>query len=139
MDRQILETLEDPYDEKDYLVKTISPEFTCLCPDKRDQPDFATITLLYVPRDLLIELKSLKYYYVNYRDKEIYHEEATNMILEDLVETIDPRFMRVKSDWNIRGGITTIVETEYSAEDWNKQISDLEIKGSMNTASQGKN
>lgn len=139
MDRQILEPLENPYDDKDYLIKTVSQEFTCLCPGKRDQPDFATIQVLYVPNKFLIELKSLKYYFVNYRDKEIYHEEATNMILEDLVKTINPWFMRVRGDWNVRGGITTIVETEYTDEDWKGDISDLEVSESRSTASQGKN
>ena len=66
----------------------------------------------------MVELKSLKYYIVNYRNQEIYHEPATNKILDDLVKILDPYFMKVKGDWNIRGGIKTIVETEYISDDY---------------------
>jgi len=133
-----LETIENKYAEKEYKVKIICPEFTCLCPGKRDQPDFATITIIYIPGDYLIELKSLKYYIVDYRDVEVYHEEATNKILDDLVKVLKPRYMRVRGDWNIRGGITTIVETEYSAEDWKGDPAEAEIKNFENTAVKSK-
>ncbi len=133
-----LETIENKYAEKEFKVKIICPEFTCLCPGKRDQPDFATITITYIPRDLLIELKSLKYYIVDYRNIEIFHEEATNKILNDLVKVLKPRYMKVRGDWNIRGGITTIVETEYMAEDWKGDPSEIEIENFENTASKDK-
>ncbi len=123
-----LKTLEDEYKEEDYRVKIICPEFTCLCPDKPDQPDFATISITYIPDELLIELKSLKYYIVDYRDKEIYHEAATNKILNDLVETVDPKYMKVRADWNVRGGITTIVEKEYVCDEYDKDPKQVEIK-----------
>ncbi|MFO7792781.1 MAG: preQ(1) synthase [Candidatus Saliniplasma sp.] len=136
MESSELKTIENKYSNKEYKVKITCPEFTCLCPNKRDQPDFATITITYVPREMLIELKSLKYYIVSYRGVEIYHEEATNKILNDLVEVLNPRFMKVRGDWNIRGGITTIVETEYAAEDWGGAPSEIKVKELENTASQ---
>lgn len=139
MDKEILETIEDRYLEEEYKIKTVNPEFTCLCPDKRDQPDFAVISIIYVPRDLLIELKSLKYYFVNYRDVEIYHETATNKILEDLVDVIDPLYMKVIGDWNVRGGITTIVETEYRADDWGGDPDKVDFEERVDISSQGKN
>lgn len=123
-----LETIKNEYDEDEYRIKIICPEFTCLCPDKPDQPDFATISITYVPDELLIELKSLKYYFVGYRDKEIYHETATNKILNDLVEAVSPKYMKVRGDWNVRGGITTIVEKEFCKEDWDRDPEEVEIK-----------
>ncbi len=113
MDNEILKTIPNEDENKDYTIEITIPEFTCLCPEKRDQPDFAEITVTYVPDQRLIELKSLKYYIVNFRDKEIYHEKATNRILDDLVAALEPRYMKVKGDWKIRGGIKTIVEVEY--------------------------
>ncbi len=133
-DKMELETLENRHDDKDYKIKIISPEFTCLCPDKRDQPDFATITIIYIPDEYLIELKSLKYYFVGYRDKEIYHEEATNKILKDLVEELKPRYMRVRGDWNVRGGLTTIVETEYVRDDWDGDPEEVAVKNEEHTS-----
>ncbi len=116
MDKKLLETIPNEHMEKDYTITIRNPEFTCLCPEKRNQPDFAEITVEYIPDEFLIELKSLKYYIVNFRDKEIYHEAATNRILEDLVDVLKPRYLRVIGDWNVRGGIKTIVEVEYSSE-----------------------
>ncbi|MFO8109240.1 MAG: preQ(1) synthase [Thermoplasmata archaeon] len=113
MDKELLKTIPNENADKSYEVKIVIPEFTCLCPEKRDQPDFAEITIMYVPDELLIELKSLKYYIVHFRDKEVYHEAATNRILDDLVEVLKPRYMKVKGDWNVRGGIKTIVEVEH--------------------------
>ncbi len=129
-----LETLKNEYDEEDYRIKIICPEFTCLCPNKPDQPDFATISITYIPDDLLIELKSLKYYLVDYRDKEIYHEAATNKILNDLVEAVAPKFMRVRADWNVRGGITTIVEKEHMGENWDGDPGRVDIKTTGSTS-----
>ncbi len=113
MDIEILETIPNENNKRDYEVEITAPEFTCLCPDKRDQPDFATITITYAPHKKLIELKSLKYYLGRYRNEEIYHEEATNRILEDLLKVLKPRYIKVVGDWNIRGGIKTVVKVEY--------------------------
>ncbi len=113
MDQNLLETILNEYPGRDYEVEIRCPEFTCLCPGKRNQPDFAVITITYIPNKVLLELKSLKYYIVNFRNKEIFHEAATNKILEDLVEVLDPKYIRVYGEWNIRGGIKTNVEVEY--------------------------
>ncbi|MFP4051909.1 MAG: preQ(1) synthase [Thermoplasmata archaeon] len=123
-----IDVIENEYSDKEFKIKINTPEFTCLCPGKRDQPDFATIIITYIPKDYLMELKSLKLYYVSYRNIEIFHEEATNKILEDLVEAVKPRYMRVSGDWNIRGGITTNVETEYVDDDWEGDPKNVEIK-----------
>lgn len=125
-----LETIDDEYPEKEYKVKIRCPEFTCLCPGKPDQPDFATIIITYVPDEKLVELRSLKYYLFEYRDEEIYHEAATNKILEDLKEALEPRYIRVKGDWNVRGGIKTIVETEHVGEGWEGDPSEVELRSS---------
>ncbi len=129
-----LQTLENKHKDKDYKIKIMSPEFTCLCPDKRDQPDFATISITYVPDEYLIELKSLKYYFVGYRDEEIYHEEATNRILKDLIEVLEPKYIKVRGDWNVRGGITTIVETEHVKNGWEGDPDEIEVKNTGNTS-----
>lgn len=108
-----LEVVENEYPDRNTRLETVSPEFTCLCPGKRDQPDFGTIYIEYVPDETIIELKSLKYYLVSYRDVEIYHEPATNRILDDLVNACNPRWMRVTGQFNVRGGITTDVVVEH--------------------------
>lgn len=109
---EALELVENEYPERNTRVEIVSPEFTCLCPGKRDQPDFGTISIEYVPDETIVELKSLKYYLVSYRDVEIYHEPATNQILEDIVEACEPRWIRVTGQFNVRGGITTDVVVE---------------------------
>ncbi|MFW6196600.1 MAG: preQ(1) synthase, partial [Thermoplasmatota archaeon] len=123
-----IDVIENEYNDKEFKIKISTSEFTCLCPGKRDQPDFATIIITYIPKEYLMELKSLKLYYVSYRNIEIFHEEATNKILNDLVEAVKPRYMRVNGDWNIRGGITTNVETEYIDDDWEGDPKNVEIK-----------
>lgn len=113
MDFSLLEVIEHEYPERHTKLEIVSPEFTCLCPGNRTQPDFGTIVIEYVPDEHIIELKSLKLYLHSYRDVEIYHEPATNRILEDLVEVSSPRWMRVTGQFNVRGGITTDVTVEY--------------------------
>lgn len=109
----ILEVMENSYQGRNTKIDIVAPEFTCLCPGKRTQPDFGTIIIEYVPDKHIIELKSLKLYLGSYRDEEIYHEPATNQILEDLVEVSSPRWMRVTGQFNTRGGITTDVTVEH--------------------------
>ena len=93
------------------------PEFTCLCP-KTGQPDFATLHLEYVPDALCIELKSLKLYVWSYRSEGAFHEAVTNRIADDLVHLMRPRFLRLKADFNVRGGIYTTVVVERRADGW---------------------
>ena len=112
-----LETFPNPNPDRDYRVHIEVPEFTCLCP-KTGQPDFAELTLEYVPERLCVELKSLKLYVWSYRDVGAFHEAVTNRILADLVEATSPRFMRLTADFNVRGGIYTTVVAEHRAVGW---------------------
>lgn len=112
-----LETFPNPEPGRDYTIRIRVPEFTCLCP-KTGQPDFAELTLEYVPETLCVELKSLKLYVWSFRDEGAFHEAVTNQILGDLVAALAPRFMRLTADFNVRGGIYTTVVAEHRAPGW---------------------
>lgn len=112
-----LEVFPNPQPAGDYTIRIRIPEFTCLCP-KTGQPDFAELTLSYVPDQLCVELKALKNYVWSYRDEGAFHEAVTNQILADLVAATQPRFMRLTADFNVRGGIYTAVTVEHRAEGW---------------------
>jgi 7-cyano-7-deazaguanine reductase len=112
--RSILETFANPNPNRDYQVEFVFPEFTSVCP-VTGQPDFATITVRYVPDRLCIEMKSLKLYYFSYRNKGIFYEAVTNTILDDLVTTLKPRRMTVIGQFNVRGGTAGTVTAEYVA------------------------
>lgn len=112
-----LETFANPQQSRDYAIRIRIPEFTCLCP-KTGQPDFAEITLEYVADRLCVELKSLKTYIWSYRNEGAFHEAVTNRILDDLVAAVNPRFLRVTADFNVRGGIYTKVVAEHRADGW---------------------
>jgi 7-cyano-7-deazaguanine reductase len=103
-----LETFPNPKPERDYEIAFDCPEFTCMCP-RTGQPDFATIRIRYVPDQLCVELKSLKLYLWSFRDEGHFHEAVTNRILDDLVAAVAPRRMTVRGEFNVRGGITTVV------------------------------
>jgi 7-cyano-7-deazaguanine reductase len=115
-----LETFSNPHPDRDYTIRIRVPEFTCLCP-KTGQPDFATLTLEYVPDLLCVELKSLKLYIWSFRDEGAFHEDVTNRILNDLVDACEPRFMRLRAEFNVRGGIYTDVVVESRQPDWKPQ------------------
>ena len=112
-----LETFENPQPNRDYTIRIDVPEFTCLCP-KTGQPDFATLHFEYIADKLCVELKSLKLYAWSFRDEGAFHEDVTNQILDDLVQAIQPRFMRLNAEFNVRGGIYTTVIAEHRAEGW---------------------
>lgn len=116
-----LETFENPQPERDYTIRIRVPEFTCLCP-KTGQPDFATLQFEYVADRLCVELKSLKLYVWAFRDEGAFHEAVTNRILNDVVAAINPRFMRLTAEFNVRGGIYTTVVAEHRAPDWQPPI-----------------
>jgi 7-cyano-7-deazaguanine reductase len=101
--RTILESFPNPKPQRDYEVKFVFPEFTSMCP-VTSQPDFATITIAYVPDERCVEMKSLKLYYLAYRNKGIFYEAVVNTILDDLVAVLDPRRMTVIGDFAVRGG-----------------------------------
>ncbi|GHO46419.1 preQ(1) synthase [Ktedonospora formicarum] len=107
-----LEPWPNPHPESNYVVHFEIPEFTCLCP-RSGFPDFATIVIDYVPGPSVVELKSLKLYINSYRNRQISHESSINVILNDLVTLLSPRWMRVVGDFTVRGNIKTIVFTEH--------------------------
>jgi 7-cyano-7-deazaguanine reductase len=112
-----LETFPNPKPERDFHIHMEIPEFTCLCP-KTGQPDFATITLDYIPDKACVELKSLKLYIWSFRDEGHFHEAVTNRILDDLVKATKPRFMRVTARFYVRGGIFTNIVAEHCKKGW---------------------
>lgn len=112
-----LETFDNPNPERDFTIRIKVPEFTCLCP-KTGQPDFATIHIEYIADQRCVELKSLKMYMWSYRDEGAFHEKVTNDILADLVAATEPRFMRVTSEFYVRGGIYTTVIADHKADHW---------------------
>jgi len=107
-----LETFPNPKPERDYTIEIECPEFTAVCP-KTGQPDFGTIRIRYVADKTCIELKALKLYLQSFRQRGIFYEDVTNEILDDLVAACAPRRMTVVGDFNVRGGIGTVVTTEY--------------------------
>lgn len=112
-----LETFPNPAPNRDFQIHMQIPEFTCLCP-KTGQPDFATLTLDYIPDRLCVELKSLKLYIWSFRNEGCFHEAVTNQILDDLVKAIQPRFMRLTARFFVRGGIFTNVVAEHRQAGW---------------------
>lgn len=107
-----IEVWNNQYPDRDYTITIDIPEFTCICP-KTGLPDFAAITVRYIPDELCVELKSLKYYEIFYRNVGIFHENVVNKFLDDLVKACSPRWMEVVGEFNARGGIKTTVRAEY--------------------------
>jgi 7-cyano-7-deazaguanine reductase len=112
----LLIALPNAYPDRDYQELAISSEFTTLCPLSPGQPDYATITIKYTPDKKVLELKSLKFYLTSYRMVEIFFEEATNHVLDDLVDAIKPKRMEVMAEWNTRGGIGSVIMANYEKE-----------------------
>ena len=107
-----LVTVPNPQPGRDYEVRCVTPELTCVCP-MTGQPDLATLTLTYVPGDVIVELKSLKLYLWSFRNEGHFHEDITNRILDDLVAAVSPRRITVETAWNVRGGISTTVTASH--------------------------
>jgi 7-cyano-7-deazaguanine reductase len=118
----ILESFDNPNINKDYLIKIKVPEFTCLCP-KTGQPDFAIVYIRYIPKDLCVELKSLKLYMASYRNIGAFHEAITNKICNDLATIINPNYLEIKIKFNVRGGIYTEVECRNINKQWTDELS----------------
>ncbi len=106
-----IETFPNPAPHRDYSISHVFPEFTSMCP-KTGLPDFATIELDYIAAETCIELKSLKYYYVSFRNQGIYYEAITNRLLEEMRDACDPKWMRVTARFNSRGGISSVIIAE---------------------------
>jgi 7-cyano-7-deazaguanine reductase len=107
-----IETFQNQYSDREYEIRIECPEFTSVCP-KTGLPDFGTLVFTYSPKDLCVELKSLKYYLLGFRNQGIFYEHITNKILDDLVTACSPRWARLESCWTPRGGIATTVTCFY--------------------------
>ena len=107
-----LEVVDNHYSDREYHVRFEVPEFTCVCP-KTGQPDFATLIIEFYPAKKLVELKSLKLHLQGYRNVGVFHEHVANKVLDTLVKAIAPRRMRISADFNVRGGIHTVVTAGY--------------------------
>ncbi len=112
-----LEAWPNAHPQRDYVVHFEIPEFTCLCP-RSGFPDFATIVIDSAPGPLVVELKSLKLYINGYRNRAISHESTANTILDDLLALLQPRWMRVVGEFNVRGNIKTVVTVEHALPDY---------------------
>jgi len=112
-----IDIFDNPNISRDYTIKITLPEFTCLCP-KTGQPDFAKLFLEYIPGKKCVELKSLKMYIWSFRDEGSFHEAVTNQILDDLVNATNPKYMKLKAVFNVRGGVYTTVVCDYKSSDW---------------------
>ena len=107
-----LETFPNRNPERDYLVELTTNEFTCVCP-MTGQPDFADITIRYIPDRHIVESKSLKLYLWSFRNEGIFHEHISNLILDDLVEALNPRWCEVDAQFSVRGGIGIRIRAEH--------------------------
>jgi len=107
-----LETFPNRHPDRDYAVTLETDEFTCVCP-VTGQPDFASLTIEYVPDRKIVESKSLKLYLESFRNEGVFHEHVTNTILDDLVKALAPRWCVVRGEFAARGGIAITVEAEY--------------------------
>ena len=109
--REMLETFENQFPERDYTIEIVAPEFTSVCP-KTGQPDFGTLTITYTPDAKCVELKSLKLYLQQFRSQGIFYEHATNAIFDDLAAVLEPRRIKLVAAFTPRGGISTTVTAE---------------------------
>ena len=113
--REMLETFDNQFPGRDYVIEIVCPEFTSVCP-KTGQPDFGVLTFSYTPEAKCVELKSLKMYLQQFRNEGIFYENVTNRILDDFVAMVQPRRVRLVAAFSARGGITTTVTIEHQAE-----------------------
>ena len=118
-----LERFENRNQDRRYLIDFTCPEFTCLCP-RSGFPDFAEIRISYIPDKYCVELKSLKLYINSFRNENVYHEDVTNRILDDLVKLLDPHEITVVGDFTVRGNIKTVI-TSYREKAKSKQMQNI--------------
>jgi len=116
-----LDTFDNPKPGRDFTIRIDIPEFTCLCP-MTGQPDFATILIEYVPNKLCVELKALKLYMWSFREQGAFHEAVTNEMLDDIVKVIAPSFIRIRAEFNVRGGIYTTIIAEHKDDNWQAPV-----------------
>ena len=113
--RKLLEVFENLYPQRNYVIVHRANEFTSVCP-KTGQPDFGVITISYIPAKKCIELKSLKYYLQSYRNDGIFYENVINRILDDLVHVLKPKWIEVKGEFSVRGGLNSTVIATYGKQ-----------------------
>jgi len=114
-DINILEKINNPHADVNYLAKFTCPEFTSICP-VTGQPDFGKIIIEYFPEKYLLESKSLKLYLVGYRNHGAFHEDCTIKIAKDIIKIIQPQWLKISGIWNARGGIPIEVFYKYGTE-----------------------
>ena len=115
-----IDVVENQYPDKEYTVKIEYPEFSTICP-KTGMPDYATIEIVYNPNEYLVELKSLKLYFVAFRDIGFFHEHFTNRIFDDFIDTVNPNWAKMEVRVNPRGGITTTIRREYLTDELERE------------------
>lgn len=111
-----LDTFPNPHASRNYLIEHVVHEFTSMCP-KTGQPDYGSITIRYTADAECVELKSLKLYLQRYRNRGIFYEDVTNVILNDLVQCLQPRWIQVQTTWTVRGGIHSVITAEHGRRD----------------------
>jgi 7-cyano-7-deazaguanine reductase len=109
---RLFEVFPNPHPQRDYVIEHHVHEFTSTCP-KTGQPDFGTLLIRYIAGERCVELKSLKLYLQTYRNRGIFYEDVTNLILDDLVRCLQPKWMQVHSTWSVRGGIHSVITAEH--------------------------
>src|ERR1041384_4898260 len=107
-----LETFPNPKPDRNFTITHVNPEFTSVCP-MTGLPDFGTISMEYIPDRLCVELKSLKYYYLDFRNRGIFYEAVVNQILDDMVDLLEPRYIKITGDFSTRGGLHSTVVAEH--------------------------
>jgi 7-cyano-7-deazaguanine reductase len=127
-DKLSLEVFPNPFPNREYVVTHTNPEFTSVCP-VTGLPDFGTIEIQFVPDQLCVELKSLKFYFLGFRNKGIYYEAVTNEIMEDLVHAMKPKWLEVTGEFSTRGGIHSTIVASYEKDEDELPTSDrVEVK-----------
>ena len=129
---EILETFKNKHPENDYLVTFNCPEFTSLCP-KTGQPDFARIVINYIPREDMVESKSLKLYLFSFRNHGDFHEDCVNIIMKDLVKLMNPKYLEVLGIFTPRGGISIYPFANYADEE-HKELAEARMLAAFNNS-----
>jgi 7-cyano-7-deazaguanine reductase len=118
---EVLQTFKNKHPENEYLVTLNCPEFTSLCP-KTGQPDFANIVIQYIPREDMVESKSLKLYLFSFRNQGDFHEDCVNIIMKDLIKLMNPRYIEVKGIFTPRGGISIYPFANYGDDEHQEMV-----------------
>jgi len=129
---EVLETFKNKHPENEYLVTFNCPEFTSLCP-KTGQPDFARIIIQYIPREDMVESKSLKLYLFSFRNHGDFHEDCVNIIMKDLIRLMNPRYIEVKGIFTPRGGISIYPFANHGDEE-HRELALRRMSEAMNDA-----